>query len=125
MSVENVTLFMEQVKSNDELQRKLNTADKAYNGVAEMDAIVTDVILPIAKQAGFDFSVEEFLNYQKNTTSSELTDDELETVAGGWGCCALLGFSTKPEAEVSHDYKGVGVTVSPHACVYIGIGVAG
>ena len=69
MSEEQLKAFLEKVKTETSLQEKLKTA-------ADIEAVVA-----IAKEAGFMISVEEFKKAQ-----SEITEEELEGVAGG-GCC--------------------------------------
>ena len=76
MSEEQLKAFLEKVKSDTELQDKLN-------GAADSDAVVK-----IAKEAGFSITAEEtvswFLSMQSATV--ELSDEELEGPAGGgWG----------------------------------------
>ena len=67
MSEEQLKSFLEKVKADTSLQEKLKTAADA-NAVAE-----------IAKDAGFMISVDDLKNAQ-----SELTEDELEGVSGGF-----------------------------------------
>jgi predicted ribosomally synthesized peptide with nif11-like leader len=70
MSKEQLKAFMEAVKTDAVLQEKLK-------GAAELDAAVA-----IAKEAGFDVSKEDWLNYQAQQTL-QLSDEELGGVAGG------------------------------------------
>ena len=67
MSEEQLKNFLESVKADAELQEKLKAA-------ADVDAVVA-----IAKAAGFAISAEEL----NNTQTVELSDEELEGVAGG------------------------------------------
>ena len=69
MSEEQLKLFLATVKVDAIIQEKLKATD-------DVDAIVA-----IAKQTGFDITAEEL----KRATSSpmELSDDDLENVAGG------------------------------------------
>ena len=66
MSEEQLKAFLEKVKADTSLQEKLKAA-------ADIDAVVA-----IAKEAGFSISADELGNAQ-----SELSDEELEGVAGG------------------------------------------
>ena len=66
MSEEQLKAFLEKVKSDTSLQEKLKA-------VADVDAAVD-----IAKETGFSISNEDFENAE-----SELSDEELEAVAGG------------------------------------------
>jgi len=53
-------------------------------GAADLDAAVA-----IAKEAGFDVSKADWLRYQARHTL-ELSEEELERVAGGGGECASM-----------------------------------
>ena len=66
MSEEQLKAFLEKVKADTSLQEKLKAA-------ADNDAVVA-----IAKEAGFSISADEL-----DAQSRELSDGELEGVAGG------------------------------------------
>ena len=67
MSEEQLKAFLEKVKADTSLQEKLKAASDANAASA------------IAKEAGFSISADEFTKAQ----STELSDEELEGVAGG------------------------------------------
>ena len=67
MSEEQLKAFLEKVKADTSLQEKLKAASDA------------DAVVAIAKAAGFTITTE-VLNSDSQT---ELTEDELEGVAGG------------------------------------------
>ena len=67
MSEEQLKAFLEKVQSYTSLQEKLRAA-------ADADAVVA-----IAKEAGFMISADDITKAQ-----SELSEEELEGVAGGW-----------------------------------------
>ena len=67
MSEEQLKAFLEKVQGDTSLQEKLKAAADA-NAVAA-----------IAKEAGFSISADDLTNAQ-----SELSDQELEGVAGAW-----------------------------------------
>ncbi len=69
MSEEQLKAFLEKVKADTNLQEKLKAASDA------------DAASAIAKEAGFSISADEFTKAQ----STELSDEELEGVAGGAG----------------------------------------
>jgi predicted ribosomally synthesized peptide with nif11-like leader len=71
MSEEQLKAFLEAVKADAGLQEKLKAA-------ADADAVVT-----IAKAAGFIISAEELKKVKAPTQAVELSDEELEGVAGG------------------------------------------
>jgi len=66
MSEEQLKAFLEKVKADTNLQEKLKAAANA------------DAVNAIAKEAGFSISGDDL-----NKTKSELSDEELEGVAGG------------------------------------------
>ena len=74
MSEEQLKAFMEAVKADAGLQEKLKDADP------------NDVVA-IAKEAGFMVSVEELQGAQAD--AEELSEEELEGVAGGYGTNCL------------------------------------
>ena len=74
MSEEQLKAFLEKVKGDTSLQEKLKAA-------ADVDAV-----LAIAKEAGFMISADDL-----NKAQSEISDEELEGVAGG----GAGGFDTK------------------------------
>ena len=70
MSEEQLKAFLEKVKGDTSLQEKLKaTAD-------------SDAVLTIAKEAGFSISADDLKKAQ-----SEISEEELEGVAGGGGGC--------------------------------------
>ena len=71
MSEEKLKAFLEAVKADAGLLEKLK-------GAKDLDAV-----LVIARDAGFDVSKADWLRYQANQ-NLELSDMELEGVAGGW-----------------------------------------
>jgi len=70
MSEEQLSALLAKLKEDAGLREKLQ-------GAGELDAAVA-----IAMQAGFDVSKEDWLKYQAKQTL-ELSDEELESVAGG------------------------------------------
>jgi predicted ribosomally synthesized peptide with nif11-like leader len=73
MSEEQLAALFAKLKDDAGLQEKLK-------GAADLDAAVA-----LAKEAGFDVSKADWLKYQANQTL-ELSDEELEGVAGGKAC---------------------------------------
>jgi predicted ribosomally synthesized peptide with nif11-like leader len=86
MSEEQLTALLAKLKDDAGLQEKLK-------GAADLDAV-----LAIAKDAGFDVSKADWLRYQANQTL-ELSDEELEKVAGGAYYCV----ETLPSRECWKD----------------------
>ena len=85
MSEEQLAALLAKLRDDAGLQEKLT-------GAADLDAALT-----IAKDAGFDVSKAAWLKYQANQTL-ELSDEELEGVAGGMIYWYLhpLEFATGP-----------------------------
>ena len=109
MALEAVKAFYKELEANEELQKKIAAADAAYNGdTGDKKAAVEAIVLPIAKEAGFDFTAEEMLEAETAVNSEgEFTEDELEAVAGG-GWCLILGFGER-DCKTICKYVGVGL----------------
>ncbi|EAU74282.1 Nif11-like leader peptide family natural product precursor [Synechococcus sp. RS9916] len=75
MSEEQLKAFLEKVKADTSVQEKLKAASDA------------DAVVAIAKAAGFTITTEDLNSHRQN-----LTEDELEGVAGGG--CKLGSFVT-------------------------------
>ena len=71
MSEEQLSALLAKLKEDAGLQAKLK-------GAADLDAAVA-----LAKEAGFDVNKADWLKYQAKLTF-ELSDEELEGIAGGW-----------------------------------------
>ena len=69
MSEEQLKAFLEKVKSDTELQEKLKAAGS------------NEAALEIAKEAGFAITAEDIQSMQ--STTGEVSDEELEGAAGG------------------------------------------
>ena len=84
MSEEQLKAFLEKVKSDTSLQEKLKAADDA------------EAVAEIAKEAGFSISADDLKNAQ-----SDLSDEELDSVAGGFGCFGTDGrpISSRPRVN--------------------------
>ena len=60
MAKENVKKFYEKLANDKALQEKLAKAQKGYTrDLNDRQTIVETIFLPIAKEAGFDFTAEE------------------------------------------------------------------
>ena len=69
---ENMKKFLGLLSENEELAQKLNDADK-------------DTIIAMAKELGFELTEVDFAQ------PGELSDDELDAVAGGGKCACFFG----------------------------------
>ena len=75
MSEEQLKAFLEKVKGDTSLQEKLK-------GAADANAVAA-----IAKEAGFGISADDLTQAQSELSEEELSDEELEGVAGGFMRC--------------------------------------
>jgi predicted ribosomally synthesized peptide with nif11-like leader len=76
MSEEQLSALLAKLKEDAGLREKLK-------GAADLDAAVA-----MAQEAGFDVSKADWLKYQASKTL-EVSDEELEGVAGGKGECQM------------------------------------
>ena len=91
MAKEKVAKFLEQLAADKALAEKLAAADKAYAeqhqgeqaDEAAEKAAVGAIVLPLAKEAGFDFTAEELFAYVQEELAGEVSDDEMANAAGG------------------------------------------
>ena len=77
MSEEQLKAFLEKVKADTSLQEKLKAAASP------------EAAMEIAKAAGFAITTEDIQSMQSSTI--ELSDEELEGAAGGYGCACQTG----------------------------------
>lgn len=74
------------------LERKSDLKDQYASIVDEMEKLddpgkdkLTELkILPMAKEAGFEFTVDDYKEFLSSVSSGELSDDELDKVVGGY-----------------------------------------
>jgi|GEM_PF-6753879 len=74
------------------LERKSNLKDKYMTIIDEMekldeaerDKLIELQILPMATEAGFEFSIADFKEFMVSINTGKLSDDELEQVVGGY-----------------------------------------
>ena len=76
MAIQNVHAFTEKVKSDPELQKRLLALPKDQSAIEKL--------IQIAKDAGYSFTFQEWKEARVATPGSrELTDEQLDGVAGG------------------------------------------
>ncbi len=73
MSEDEAKAFIERVQKDKELQEKLKSADSEEKFFA------------VAKEAGLDFTKEEWLSVAPKKAGGELSEQQLETASGGDG----------------------------------------
>ena len=72
MSVEQLKAFVEKVKSDTSLQDKVKAAASP------------EAAIEVAKAAGFSITLEDISSMQSETEEEDLSDEELEGMAGGF-----------------------------------------
>lgn len=78
MSDEQLKAFWDAIQSDSALQQKLQ-------GVTDPAAIVD-----IGKEAGFVVSIDEVQKAQAELSNVELSDEDLDNVAGGFHACSTF-----------------------------------
>ena len=96
MTKENIKAFFEALSQDEALQKALKEKELAYTGAKDdRETIVETIVIPVAKAAGYDFTLEELKEFEKGMRpEGELDENELESVAGGvevWGACVVVG----------------------------------
>ena len=132
MAKENVRKFYTELAENKELQEKLKKAEKDFDGDgSDKEAVVQEVLIPVAKEAGYDITVEDIRTYEREKAADKgISEEELENVSGGSGYCEFLGFGTGggvclavgANGDTEDGYEtGYGIYV----CCFVGIGGGG
>ena len=112
MAKANAAKFYEKLAKDAALAEKLNEMDKNFaerNGTSADDAAMREkaaeaIILPLAQEVGLPFTLDELKEYeQEQLKGLNLSEDELEQVAGG-------------VPKNTNSRNGV------NACAYIGVG---
>ena len=124
MSIEAVKNFYEKIASDEEFQNKLNELqDKATKGLElplaqdKKEEMVKDVIIPFAKEQGFDFSIEDIKEFEKSIVE-QLDEEQLKNISAGFEFDGL-GFSACL-------IYGIGVGYTPDSmCILFGSGGCG
>ena len=87
MSVEQVKAFFDKVKEDATLVKKIKDAEAAYKGnKSDKVAEFAEIVIPVAAQAGFTFTVDDFKAAYYNN-EGEASENELDAVAGGVFYC--------------------------------------
>ena len=118
MAMENVGKFYDKLAQDAALAEKLNALDKDFaekNGASADDAAMREkavdaIIIPLAKEAGLPFTLEELKEYEQDQIKEmNLSEDELAQVAGG-----------KRTPVKCNKLKG---RCGAAACYYVGVGL--
>ena len=82
--------FIKKVNSDKTLNAKFKALLPKDQKDADKEDFISEKIVPFAKEAGYDLVAEDFK--VDEPASGEISDEELEAVAGGGGClCAEKG----------------------------------
>ena len=112
MAKANAAKFYEKLQNDAALAEKLNEMDKKFvdtnegsaDDIAMREKAVEAIILPLAQEVGLPFTLDELKEYeQEQLKGLNLSEDELEQVAGG-------------VPKNTNSRNGV------NACAYIGVG---
>ena len=95
MSEEQLSALLAKLKDDAGLQEKLK-------GAADLDTAIA-----LAKEAGFNVSEADWLKYQDNQTL-ELSDEELDAVAGGYLYFKPDTLQEKPKCQPYGTKRGLG-----------------
>lgn len=80
--IENAAAFFERCKHDDELRAQLREALESYPGSLEIrEALVENVLLPIARALELDFTVEELRAYETRRKMARLAMSDEEYFA--------------------------------------------
>ena len=90
MSKENVKKFYEVLSTDKVLGEKVIAMNKKLEGLQPGNEKIKEIfeqeLTPMLKEAGFEFSYEDLLEYtnqQTSAVSGKLLDEELDSVTGG------------------------------------------
>ena len=116
MAKANVGKFYDKLAQDAALAEKLNAMDKDFaekNGASADDAAMREkaveaIIIPLAKEVGLPFTLEELKEYeQEQMKEMNLSEDELDQVAGG---------KRKYHGPAANNSKGGAL------CAFLGVG---
>ena len=79
---ESMEKFLELVKNDEAVQKKLQAAVDSYTGEQTEEAAFTSIMIPLAEEYGFKISYDEFQQV-KEQKIKEYTPDEMDQIAGG------------------------------------------
>ena len=98
-----VKKFIKKINSDQALKAKFQALVQEDQKEIDRDAFITEKVLPLAKEAGYDLTAEDFKT--DDPASGEISDAELAAVAGGGGCgCSVAGGGGGTDADDSNTY---------------------
>ena len=105
MSVENVKKFYEVLTKDEALKQKFMDLSKKHQGKPMDEAKAMELAeleyLPLAKQMGFEFTLDDLRSYsdqvKQGCQGAELNEEEMKAVAGGVFVCVFIGAGDKTD----------------------------
>ena len=99
MSIDNVKKFYDALSRDKAMQQKFIDLSRQYQDVAmdtaKIDSIIEQDVLPLAKQEGYDFTLEDIKSFgadaKQARTGEELNEEEMQAVTGGLFICVFFG----------------------------------
>ena len=80
--IENVIKFFELYNKDEDLKKRVLDAEAMYPGSLEIrEAVVKDVLLPIARDIGLEFDISDLRKYETRLKMSKVTMDDDEWMA--------------------------------------------
>lgn len=80
--IENVIKFFELYNSDEDLRKRVLDAEAMYPGSLEIrEAVVQEVLLPIAKDIGLEFDISDLRKYETRLKMSKVTMNDEEWLA--------------------------------------------
>ena len=114
---ENAVKFKEILLTDKSAQERLKELAAAYTGdKTDEKAILTATVGKLAEELNLPFTYEEGLEVFTNIDDKQLSESEIQAIAGGGGKCFVVGGSDSVEAEETSGWHA-------HACAYVGVGM--
>lgn len=114
MSQESAMRFLMLLERDSDLKGKYLSAFTEMEKLdeAEKGKLLEREILPMAKEAGFEFSIDELKEFQGAAKTGELSDEDLDKVVGGegqmryYGCVHCTKYEDPSYIKKSMDSNG-------------------
>ena len=95
MSKENLNAFNEKAKGDEDLQTRIQYAWlELENGCQEPRRKYAETLVAMGKEAGFEFSANDVAEHLIDETGGELSEGDLDEVAGGGGMTLSASYKT-------------------------------
>ena len=133
MSVENVKKFYDVLAKDEALKQKFMDLSKKHQGKPLDEAKAMELAeleyLPLAKQMGYEFSLDDLKSYgdqvKQGCQGAELSEEEMKAVAGGIFGCIICGGGDKYETDGRGGCIFIGTDSTGNMCIIFGYSHAG